>query len=110
MPKDRFYLGRKWNPETGRIGRAEYFDLAKIAHMTLLGPTSCGKGVTVELPNLLGDGLRGVNVISIDPTGQNYSVAGRWRRTFSDVLPLNPFHLHGGPDVGCNPLLSVETW
>ena len=63
--------------------------------------------MTIELVNLLGDWLRAVNVVSIDPTGQNYSVTHRWRAKFSDVQSLNPFHLHGGADVGCNPLLSV---
>ena len=107
---DTFYLGRCWNSENGRIGRRVAFDLAKIAHMTLIGPTSCGKGATVELPNLLGDGMRHCNVISLDPTGQNFEVSWRWRSSFSDVLPLNPFKLHDGDDVGCNPLLSVETF
>jgi type IV secretory pathway TraG/TraD family ATPase VirD4 len=107
---DRFYVGREWNPVTGRIGDARYFDLAKIPHMTLLGTTGCGKGATAEIPNLLMDGTKGVNVISIDSTGQNACVTQRWRSTFSDVRFLNPHGLHDLPDTGCNPLLSVESF
>jgi type IV secretory pathway TraG/TraD family ATPase VirD4 len=103
-----FYLGREWNPETGRTGDAVYFDLG--SHMTLQGPTACGKGVTLEIPNLLVDGLREVNIVSIDNTGQNRAVTGRWRSTFSDVVDLTPFGLHGFKDAGCNPLLSVKSY
>jgi hypothetical protein len=56
------------------------------------------------------DGLKRVNVISVDPTGQNACVTRRWRSTFSDVVFLNPHQLHGLPDTGCNPMLSVETF
>jgi type IV secretion system protein VirD4 len=106
---DRFYAGLAWNPITGRTGDAVYFDLDKIPHMTLLGPTGGGKG-QIEVFNLLSDGLKGVNVISVDPTGQNACVTQRYRSTFSDVVFLNPYGLHGLPDAGCNPLLSVETF
>jgi type IV secretory pathway TraG/TraD family ATPase VirD4 len=107
---DTFEVGRRWNSETGHVGRRETLNLKHIAHMTLQGPTGCGKGVTIELVNLLGDGLRNCNVVSIDPTGQNYAVSWKWRSSFSEVLPLNPFHLHGGKDVGCNPLLDVKSF
>lgn len=103
-----FPFGRAWNPATGRTRNAVYFDLS--SHCTLIGPTGCGKGAAIELPALLGDELREVNIVSLDPTGQNFCVSQRWRSTFSDVVPLNPFHLHNGHDAGCNPLLSVETF
>jgi type IV secretory pathway TraG/TraD family ATPase VirD4 len=107
---DRFYVGRAWNPVSGRTDDAVYFDLDKIPHMTLLGTTGCGKGATIEIPNLCMDGLKHVNVISVDPTGQNACVTQRWRSTFSDVVFLNPHGLHRLPDTGCNPMLSVETF
>jgi type IV secretory pathway TraG/TraD family ATPase VirD4 len=104
---DRFYLGLEWNPANGRIGRPVSFDLDDIAHMTLLGPTGSGKG-QIEIPNRLWDGLRNVNIIGVDPTGQNRAVTNRGRARFSDREELNPFELHG-KDSGCNPMLSVET-
>src|SRR5271170_315542 len=101
----KFYVGREWNPETGRVGREQYFDLG--SHGFLLGPTGCGKGVAVEIPNLLGDNLRDCNVVSIDPTGQNRAVTHAYRSKFSDCYDLTPFELHGVKDTRCNPLLSV---
>ena len=108
--KDGFYLGHKWNPKTGRKGRRVMWRLR--SHMTLLGPTSCGKGVTIEIPNLLMKGaLYHSSVVSIDPTAQNYSVTWRWRSSFSDVVALNPFDLLGtGNDAGFNPLLTVQNY
>jgi type IV secretory pathway TraG/TraD family ATPase VirD4 len=105
--KDRIYLGLMWDPVTGRTGDAVYFDLDDIAHMTLCGPTGCGKG-QIEIPNRLWNGLRDVNIIGVDPTGQNRAVTNRWRGTFSDSFDLNPFELHGRKGVGCNPCLSVK--
>jgi type IV secretory pathway TraG/TraD family ATPase VirD4 len=102
----KFYVGRKWNPATGRIGRPQYFDLG--SHMTLEGPTGCGKGAAVEIPNLLGDNLRDCNVVSIDPTGQNRAVTHKYRSKFSDCYDLNPFGLLGFKDARCNPLLPVK--
>lgn len=104
----KFYLGRAWNPKTGRVGRAQYFDLG--SHCTLLGPTGCGKGAALEIPNLLGDNLRECNVVSIDPTGQNRAVTHKYRSTFSDCFDLNPFALLGFKDAKCNPLLSVQNY
>ena len=105
--KDKIYLGLAWDPITGRTGDAVYFDLDEIAHMTLCGPTGCGKG-QIEIPNVCGDGLRNCNIINVDPTRQNKSVAGRYRSTFSDSYEFNPFGVGGGKDVGCNPCLSVH--
>ena len=104
-----FYLGSAWNPISGRRGRRVIYDLR--GHMTMLGPTASGKGVTVELPNLLMDGaLRHASVISIDPTGQNAAVTKRWRSSFSDIVILNPFDLLGLGDTAFNPLLTVHSY
>src|SRR5690349_5728305 len=106
---DQLRLGYAWDPETGRTGNAVYFDLS--SHLTLFGPTRCGKGATLEIPNLL-LGLHGMSVVSIDPTGQNAAVCAQARRKAgSKVLPGNPLGLHVKryPDlksVGCNPLVG----
>src|SRR5271156_1419198 len=108
---DQFYLGYQWNPETGRIGKRETYDLG--SHMTLLGTTGCGKGVTVEIPNLL-LGLKKVAVVSIDPSGQNAAVCAAARRKGGRVvLPLNPMGLHVKqyPDLqsgGHNPMAALD--
>jgi type IV secretory pathway TraG/TraD family ATPase VirD4 len=109
MP-DLFYVGVEWNPDNGRTGKPVFVDLDEIAHVTLQGPTGTGKGATVENPNRLMEGLRNCNIIGVDPTGQNRSVSGRWRGTFSDLYRLEPFY-NGEDDggcKGCNPMLSVE--
>lgn len=106
---DKLSLGVEWNPETGRTGKPVTFDLS--SHATLLGPTRCGKGATLEIPNLL-LGLRHTSVVSIDPTAQNACVTAEARRKAgSKVLVLNPMGLHVGlyPDLqscGCNPLVA----
>lgn len=108
---DKLLLGRRWNPRTGRIGRKEKYDLR--AHATMIAPTGAGKGVTVEIPNLL-LGLRGMSVLSIDPSGQNAAVCAEARRRMRHATTmLNPFNLHVGlypdmADVGCNPLLTLD--
>lgn len=102
-------LGYEWNPATGRIDNPVRFDLS--SHTTMLGPTRCGKGATLEIVNLL-LGLHGMSVISIDPTAQNASVCGKARvDAGSKVLALNPKGLHVGryPDLascGCNPMVA----
>jgi len=108
---DKIYLGRRWNPRTGRTGRRVTYDLR--SHLTLFGTTGCGKGATLEIPNLL-RGLRRMSVVSIDPSGQNAAVtAAARRRAGRHVLMLNPFNLHvaGYPDmqdVGFNPLTTLD--
>ena len=83
-------------------------------HFELLAPPGSGKGVCLEIPNLL-LGLRDVSVLSIDPSGQNAAVcADARRRMGQQVLCLNPFGLHVGryPDLqsgGCNPLAGIST-
>jgi type IV secretion system protein VirD4 len=107
MPSIR--LGRQWQPKSGRAERPVSYDLDR--HVTLFGPTGSGKGVALEIPNLLT--LSGLSIISIDPKGQNAAVCARWRRTVSDVLVLNPFGLliDQRPDlksIGFNPLAALD--
>jgi type IV secretion system protein VirD4 len=109
---DAIYLGHAWNPETGREAGPVTCDLN--GHFLLLAPTGSGKGVGLEIPNLL-IGLRTVSVLSIDPSGQNAAVCAAARREMGQqVLCLNPFRLHVGryPDLqsaGCNPLVGIHT-
>src|SRR5580698_1871920 len=63
-------------------------------HFELIAPPGSGKGVSLEIPNLL-LGLRGVSVLSIDPSGQNAAVCAEARRRMGhDVVCLNPMGLH----------------
>jgi len=103
---DDFYLGYEWNPRRRRIGRRTVtYDLR--AHQSLIAPTAGFKGVSIEIPNLLR--LMGASVLSFDPTGQNYFVTHRWRSTVSQIALLDPDNLCG-PDIGFNPLLSVQSY
>jgi type IV secretion system protein VirD4 len=108
---DRILLGVKWNPRTGRTGRRVYYRLR--SHFGMYGPSSVGKGVCLELPNLL-HGLRRCAVVSIDPSGQNAAICADARRKFGHkVLCLNPFNLHVAEypdlaDIGFNPLVCID--
>ena len=102
-------LGLEWNPQTGRSGRQVAYDLNR--HIICFGPTRSGKGVCLEIPNLLRLGGRGdepLSIISIDPKGQNAAVTARWRRKVSDVLFLNPLDLLGLGSSGFNPLAALD--
>jgi type IV secretion system protein VirD4 len=107
---DKLLLGNRWNPKSGRTGKRVTYDLR--SHQSMVAPTGAGKGVTVEIPNLL-LGLRRMSVLSIDPSGQNAAVCAEARRRGgSDVKPLNPFNLHVTQypdlrDIGFNPLLML---
>ena len=107
---DVLRLGVAWNPDGGKLGAPVTFDLGE-GHAFLFGPTRCGKGVTLEMPNLL-LGLHNTSIISIDPTGQNAAVtADARRKAGSKVVALNPMGLQAAryPDlasVGCNPMLT----
>jgi Type IV secretory system Conjugative DNA transfer len=46
-------LGRKWDAKTGREGKPVTFDPARQGHFLLLAPPGCGKGASLEIPNLL---------------------------------------------------------
>ena len=102
-------LGVAWDLRTGRTGAPVGYDGER--HLCLLGPSGCGKGVRLEIPNLLQ--LTGVSIVSIDPKGQNAAITAAWRRTVGDVLVLNPFGLLTDeyPDlasVGFNPLAMLD--
>ncbi len=97
-------LGLAWNPQTGETHGPVVYD--KNRHVTVFGPTRSGKGVSLEIPNLLR--LKGVSIISIDPKGQNAAVTARWRRTVSDVVMLNPVDLLGLGSAGFNPLAALD--
>ena len=109
-PVDQIYLGREWRDR--RAGRPVTCDLN--GHFELLAPTGSGKGVGLEIPNLL-MGLRTVSVLSIDPSGQNAAVCAAARRDVGhEVLCLNPFgmHVQRYPDLesaGCNPLVGISS-
>lgn len=103
MRQTPIWLGQTWNPKKGRLGRPVSYRSDR--HLTLFGPTGSGKGVSIEIPNLLM--LKGLSVISIDPKGQNAAVTARWRRRVSKVLMLNPLDLLGLGSAGFNPLVAL---
>jgi type IV secretion system protein VirD4 len=92
------------------MGGRENYGLA--SHVALLAPTGAGKGVTLEMPNLL-IGLRKMSVLSIDPSGQNAAVCAEARRRMGHkTLCLNPFDMHVAlypdmQDVGYNPVAAL---
>ena len=106
-------LGRKWDHRTGRPGAPVTFEPERQGHFLLLAPPGSGKGVSLEIPNLLLE-MRDCSVLSVDPSGQNAAVCAEARRRIgNDVLCLNPFGLHVGryPDlqsVGFNPLAGID--
>jgi type IV secretion system protein VirD4 len=110
MP-DSLLLGREWNPETGRLGRPVFSPLR--SHFSLIAPPGAGKGVSLEIPNLL-LGLRSSSCLSVDPSGQNAAVTAEARRRMGQLVWfLNPYRLHVDryPDLesaGCNPLWGIN--
>lgn len=113
MPKKGFYLGYRWNPETGRVARKPlHADLR--GHCALMAPTGAGKGVCHEIPNFLLGGLNHCTTVSIDPSGQNAAVcAEALRNAGLKVLPVNPsgLHVERYPDlatIGLNPLMQLD--
>ena len=106
-------LGRKWDYRTGRAGELVTFDPERDGHFLLLAPPGSGKGVSLEIPNLLLE-MRDCSVLSIDPSGQNAAVCAEARRRIgNDVLCLNPYGLHVGrygdlQSVGFNPLAGID--
>jgi type IV secretion system protein VirD4 len=102
------WLGQKWVPRSGWTGAAVTYDGDR--HLTIFGPTGSGKSL-LEIGNLLS--LTGINIISVDPKGENAAVTAAWRRTVSDVLVFNPFGLlvDQYPDLssaGFNPLAALD--
>ena len=110
------WLGERWiNPTPKKKEPPSYGDPVTYAgdrHLTMFGPNGSGKGVTIEIPNLLWLG-NDLSIVSIDPKGQNAAVTAAWRGRLSDVWVLNPFGLHVGryPDlasIGFNPLTALD--
>jgi type IV secretion system protein VirD4 len=107
-------LGREWVMKLGRKGRRILYKLNR--HGMCFGPTRSGKGVCLEIPNLLRIGARRgwfrrrerMSIISIDPKGQNAAVTARWRKTVSDVLFLKPLSVLGLGSTGFNPLAALD--
>jgi type IV secretion system protein VirD4 len=112
---DEIRLGVEWFPDKhfGRnTGRPVVCPLD--GHFELIAPPGSGKGVSLEIPNLL-LGLENVSVLSIDPSGQNAAVCAEARRRMGQhVVCLNPFGVHVAryPDLasaGCNPLAGISS-
>src|SRR5271169_6825379 len=104
-------LGLDWNPQTGAMRRRVAY--AQNRHLICFGPTRSGKGVCLEIPNLLRLGAGGrdnepLSIISIDPKGQNAAVTARWRRRVSDVVFLNPLDVLSLGSSGFNPLAQLD--
>jgi type IV secretion system protein VirD4 len=97
-------FGAELNPQMGKTQRCVAYDL--YPHIICFGLTRFGKGVALEIPNLLR--LKGLSVISIDPKGQNAAVTASRRRKLSDVLILNPLNLLGLGSAGFNPLAALD--
>ncbi|HEX3995163.1 MAG TPA: hypothetical protein VHX39_28645, partial [Acetobacteraceae bacterium] len=99
-----YWCGVEWNWQTGRKGRPVV--LASDRHVSIFGPTRCGKGITNEAVNLLWGGdpalyrLAGLPVLgrrfrcdstfNIDPKLQNCAICMKWCSRFSTVWVLNP--------------------
>jgi type IV secretory pathway TraG/TraD family ATPase VirD4 len=113
-----FWLGHTWDWQTGRTGRPLVH--ASDRHVMMYGPTRCGKGICIEIPNLLWGGellrlaglrapgrLRCDSVVNLDPKLQNCAVTMKWRARFSTVWVLNPRGILGIRSIGFNPLLPL---
>ena len=74
-------------------------------HLLTFAPTRSGKGVGCVIPNLLDH--RG-SVVVTDIKGENYTITGRWRRSFSRVYRVAPFDGHV-PGSRYNPLDFIRT-
>ena len=78
----------------------------------MIAPTGSGKGVGVEMPNLL-TGLRDMSVLNPDPSGQNAAVCAEARRRMGhEVVPFNPYNLQTDrypdlADTGYNLLTAL---
>jgi type IV secretory pathway TraG/TraD family ATPase VirD4 len=97
--------------------------LASDRHVSIFGPTRCGKGITNEAVNLLWGGdpalyrLAGLPVLgrrfrcdstfNIDPKLQNCAICMKWCSRFSTVWVLNPRGILNIPSIGFNPLLPL---
>src|ERR1700733_13786472 len=104
-------LGLAWDPKAGTTGKRVIYDQNR--HLICFGPTRSGKGVPLEIPNLLRMGNRReggepISIISIDPKGQNAAVTARYRKKISDLVFINPQNLLGLGSSGFNPLARLD--
>src|ERR1700761_5149043 len=85
-------LGQAWNPDNGSKGQGVTYNFS--THATVIAPTGSGKGVGIELPNLI-SGLRDASVLNPDPSGQNAAICAAARRAMGhEVVAFNPFNLN----------------
>jgi type IV secretion system protein VirD4 len=111
---DEIILGKEWFPYRWFRRKGKPVTCPLDGHFELVAPPGAGKGVSLEIPNLL-LGLRNVSVLSIDPSGQNAAVCAEARRRMGqDVVCLNPLgmHVERYPDLesaGCNPLAGISS-
>jgi type IV secretion system protein VirD4 len=84
----------------------QYLPYTDARHLILFGPTGCGKGTGLLIPNLLS--VRDRSIIVVDPKGELAAVTARHRATLGDVIILNPFGVLGIPGHGFNPLASLD--
>jgi type IV secretion system protein VirD4 len=104
-------LGLEWDATAGTTGKRVIYDQNR--HLICFGPTRSGKGVSLEIPNLLRMGNRReggepISIISIDPKGQNAAVTARYRKKISDLVFINPQNLLGLGSSGFNPLARLD--
>lgn len=103
-------LSKAWNPVNGALGQPVTYDLK--THMTVIAPTGSGKGVGIEMPNLL-TGLRDMSVLNPDPSGQNAVVCAEARRRMGhEFVSFNPYNLQTDAypdlaDAGYNLLTAL---
>jgi len=76
-------------------------------HVTVIGGTRGGKGVSVIIPNLLHH--KGSAII-YDPAGENFDITGAFRQQIlgQTVHILDPFGITGQPSACWNPLLDID--
>jgi type IV secretion system protein VirD4 len=103
-------LGDTWNPDNGARGAGVTYDFS--THATVIAPTGSGKGVGIEIPNLLA-GFRDFSCLNPDPSGQNAAVTAAARRRMGhEVVPFNPYNLQTDrypdlADAGYNLLTAL---
>ncbi len=70
-------------------------------HILTVAPTGAGKGVGAVLPNLL---WHTGSLVVTDPKGENFAVSSPQRRSWGDVVLLDPFAATGKQSGAINPL------
>jgi type IV secretion system protein VirD4 len=103
-------LGLKWKPKNGKTSEPAVYDRDR--NLITFGPVGSGKGVSLEIVNLLrlGSPEYGgpLSIINIDPKAQNVAVTRRWRETVSEIVLLNPLDVLGLGSAGFNPLAALD--